>query len=103
MDLENLIYQNDFCEVVSDKFVEHGVKRGHRVLVIGSKAFPVEESDPYTQRIKFLVHKLDGDHVFPVDIYIMDPISLAKVSKSEQERLTSVLTTDFPTEPTTVH
>lgn len=90
------IVNGDFCEVVSDKFVEHGVKRGHRVYVVGTKALPLSENDPYTQRIKMLVHRMEGDHIISKEIYLMDPISILKLDDNEQKRLHDVMVVDFP-------
>lgn len=82
----NFIRNGDFCEVVSDKFVEHGVKRGHVVYVAGHKALPISENDPYTQRIKLLVH-IYNDHTFEMgkELYLMDPNSLSRLDDYDQE------------------
>ena len=92
MDVSKLINVGDFCEVASDKFVKFGVKRNHIVYVAGSKALPLSENDPYTQRVKFFVHLWDKDY-FHKDkkLYLMDPDSLAKVSKGRQKIFTDRL------------
>ncbi len=80
------IQSGDFCEVVTDKFVEHGVKRGHVVYVAGHKALPISEEDPYTQRIKFLVH-LYNDHTGEMGraLYLMDPDSILRLDDYDQD------------------
>ena len=95
--MERLIKDGDFCEVVSDKFVEHGTKRGHVVYVAGHKAIPENPEDLYTQRIKLLVHKMDRQgHVLPDEgVYIMDPSSLQKVKQSRQDIFRKILEEDF--------
>lgn len=90
-----LIHNNDFCEIVTDKFAEADVKRGHVVFVAGHKALPEDETDPYTQRIKFLVHLVRDEHVLTDKIFIMDPRSLQKVASGKQKRLTKIFKQDF--------
>ena len=88
METGKLIRVGDFCEVVSDKFIEHGVKRGHVVYVAGHKALPISESDPYTQRIKFLVH-LYNQHSAKMgkEIYLMDAVSMMRFPQDMQDTL----------------
>ena len=86
--MTNLIRNGDFCEVVSDKFVEHGVKRGHVVYVAGHKALPIAENDPYTQRIKFLVHTYNHlTFEMSKELYLMDPASIMRLGDKENELL----------------
>jgi hypothetical protein len=96
MDTSNFIRTGDFCEIVSDKFTEQtGVKRGHIVYVAGHKALPEDESDPYTQRIKFFVNLVSNDgHVDGGQLYLVDPKSLLKVGKSKQKKLLKMAKTD---------
>lgn len=81
-----LIRVGNFCEVVTDKFVEEGIKRGHTVYVAGHKALPISEEDPYTQRIKFFVH-LYNLHDFSMgkEIYLMDPNSILPFDEISQK------------------
>lgn len=85
VDYDSLINSLDFVEVVVDKFEEQGVKKGDVVFIAGLKAFPTDE-DPYTQRIKFFVHLMEGDYI-DVDkgIYVMDPASVLKLPQEKQE------------------
>ena len=87
MDVSRFIRTGDFCEIVTDKFTDIGVKRGQHVYVAGHKALPISEEDPYTQRIKFLVHTMEGDIVKVKDLYLMDANSLLKVDEGKQEYL----------------
>lgn len=83
----NYIKTGDFCEIVSDKFVEHGVKRGHIVYVAGHKALPISDEDPYTQRIKFFVHTYnEHTHEMGKELYLMDPNSMMAVDVKAGER-----------------
>lgn len=97
MKANKLIYNNDFCMIASDKFeAETGVKNGTRVYVVGHKALPEDENDPYTQRIKFFVHLVKDRHVqFDAGLYLMDPKSLRKVKTKEQNNLTAILEADL--------
>jgi hypothetical protein len=90
------ITDGDFCEIVSDKFVEHGVKRGRVVWIAGHRAFPIAENDPYTQRIKFMVHLTEDQHVKPaLGLFIMDPDSLFKLLPKDQAILKEIMDADF--------
>jgi hypothetical protein len=84
--LVKYIQSGDFCEIVSDKFTDQGIKRGHVVYVAGHKALPISEEDPYTQRIKFLVH-LYNLHDFSMgkEIYLMDPNSILPFDENKQK------------------
>lgn len=94
----------DFVEVVTDKFEEHGVKRGHIVFVAAVKAFPESENDPYTQRIKMLVHLVKDDHVqYEGGLFIMDPHSLQQVSPLRQRNLTNILAQDTDADNATIN
>lgn len=93
--VSNLIHNGDFCEIVTDKFLHENVKRGHLVYVVGHKALPTDETDPYTQRIKFLAHLVKDEHVIAKEIYVIDPVSLAKVPERKQKRLVSIFIKDF--------
>lgn len=95
MKKRDLIFDGDFCMVTTDKFEKEGVKNGHRVYVVGHKAVPEDERDPYTQRIKFFVHLLDKKHVVPEKgLFVMDPRSLRKVNAGEQKNLQQILQLD---------
>lgn len=96
MDTSKYIRNGDFCQIVSDKFEEHGVKRNTLVYVVGTKALPMSEEDPYTQRIKMVVHLVDHNlHVIFDKMYIMDPDSIQKVDENKQKNLTGILELDF--------
>lgn len=97
MDTSKYIRNGDFCQIVSDKFeAEHGVKRNTIVYVVGTKALPMSEEDPYTQRIKMVVHLVGNDlHVIFDKMYIMDPDSIQKVDENKQKNLTGILEFDF--------
>lgn len=97
MDTSKLIFNGDYCQIVTDKFAQElGVKRGHLFYVAGHKALPEHEEDPYTQRIKFFGHLVSKDgHIDSSKLYLVDPKSLAKVSKSKQKKLKSIAVADF--------
>lgn len=89
------IKDQDFCEIITDKFVEERVPKGTRIYVAGHKALPISEDDPYTQRIKFLVHVVKDKHVVFGDIYLMDAQSLRLVKPNEQKKLAKILEEDI--------
>lgn len=78
------IQNGDFCEVVTDKFTDQGVKRGHLVYVAGHKAIPEKEEDPYTQRIKFFVHLYNPiQKTMSKELHLMDPSSILPLPEHE--------------------
>lgn len=80
------IMTGDFCEIVTDKFVEEGIKRGHVVYVAGHKALPMSDEDPYTQRINFFVH-IYNPHTYEMGkgLYLMDPKSILPFDEEKQK------------------
>lgn len=82
------ITADDFCEIVTDNLANDGLPRGQRVYVIGSRALPISEADPYTQRIKFFSH-IVNTKTMELDprMFLIDPSSLQKVGKKEQKNL----------------
>lgn len=89
------IRDNDFCEITTDKFEKEGVKQFTRVYIAGSKALPESADDPYTQRIKFLVHLVKDKHVQFGPIFLMDPRSLKLVKPNEQKKLAKIMQDDL--------
>jgi len=87
----DLIYPMTFVAINSDAFVEHGVERGDIVFVAGHQVVPVSEEDPYTQRVKMIVNRLDDkDFIVQEGMYLMDPSSLINISIQEGLRLTEI-------------
>jgi hypothetical protein len=86
---DKLIKADDFCEVVTDNLEKDGIKRGQRVFIAGSRAFPISEEDPYTQRIKFFAHILLDTKTMEYDprLFLLDPRSIQKLKKKEQQKL----------------
>jgi len=87
--LNNLIYPMTFATINSDAFEEHEVFKGDTVFVAGTKAVPVSDEDPYTQRVKMFIHLVDDEEKVDTasGLFLMDPHSLLNVSKEENERL----------------
>lgn len=81
------IKNGDFCEIVTDKFIHNDVKRGHIIYVAGHKALPVSDEDPYTQRIKFLVHLYNSkERTMGKELYLIDPSSIMPVDVKAGEK-----------------
>lgn len=86
------IYPMDFVratrDVTSTEDNDVLISNGELLFISGAKAFPLEENDPYTQRVKFFVHKMNGDDIdVEGGLFVVDPFSLVKISKEENERL----------------
>lgn len=87
------INTDDFCEIITDNLKDDGLARGQRVYVVGQRALPISEQDPYTQRIKFFVHILKNKKTMEFDqrLFIVDPLSIKKVGEKEQKKLSERL------------
>lgn len=87
------INSDDFCEVVGDNLANDGLPKGSRVYVIGSRALPISEADPYTQRVKFFAHLVKDTKTMELDprMFLLDPNSIQKVGKNEQKKLKAKL------------
>lgn len=86
--MNNLIYPMTFVAINSNAFVEHGVEKGDIVFVAGTKAVPVSDEDPYTQRVKMFVHILDNEKIDTASgLFLMDPNSLINISAEKNKRL----------------
>lgn len=87
MNTLDLIRPLDFCLVTSKKLDGSTLSRGDEVLVGTVKSVPAKKSDPYLQRIYLGVHKVVEDQADLSITIIVDPRSLAKVSKERQDEL----------------
>jgi len=83
----NLIKTGNFCEITTDRLEDQGVKRGHLVYVAGHRVLPIDEADPYTQRIKFLIHLTSPTEINKTNLYLVDPNSIQPVTKRKQKKL----------------
>ena len=85
----DLIKAEDFCEIVSDNLEKDGIKRGQRVMIVGSRALPISEEDPYTQRVKFFANILIDAKTMEFDprLFLLDPRSVQKLKKKEYDKL----------------
>lgn len=94
---DNLLRVGDFATITTDQFVDKGVKRGHYVYVASLKPLPIEEADPYLQRVFVFVHLMTREgHVEPdKGLFLMDPRQLSKVGKQRHKKFTNILMTDF--------
>lgn len=97
MNTNKLVKVGDFAHVITDRFADEGVKRNHYVYVAGFKPLPIEEEDPYLQRIYVLVHKVTrSGHTLPDEgLYLMDPRDLSKLSDGRQKKFYQLLRDDF--------
>lgn len=86
--MSKFIIDKDFVIVTSDKFEHQELKKGQRGFIAGHRALPISADDPYTQRIKFLLHPIlkDGSVDFE-RLYLIDANSLKKVGTREAKNL----------------
>lgn len=72
----DMVVPNNFYSVNVSTYEEKGVSKGAVVYSALIKALPVEENDPYLQRIYVGVHLTNNFSVIVPDVYIMDPREL---------------------------
>lgn len=90
------IQPNTFVRLNTDAPEESGVENGQLLFVAGLKALPIDETDPYLQRIFAIVHFVDDDdHVDLEQIGIADPRELEPVDEEEAKLLNNQLGIDF--------
>lgn len=81
----------EFVKIVNDKLEADGLPTGSIVFVANVKAFPMTEEDPWTQRIKLVIHKMEGDYIdTKAGFFLIDPASVEKLPKEENDRLYGV-------------
>lgn len=67
----------DIVKVVNTDLTNDGLEIGVDYIIVATRAFPISETDPYTQRVKLLVRKLNTDRDGTEGkIYIVDPSSV---------------------------
>lgn len=67
----------DVVEVINDALADDGLPVGTRVIVMNAKAFPISEEDPFTQRIKLFVQKLnEEENGVEGRVFVVDPASV---------------------------
>jgi hypothetical protein len=67
----------DLVKVINRDLEQDGLPLDTKVIVAGVQAFPISKEDPYTQRVKLYVQKLNetGDGV-EEGLYLIDPASV---------------------------
>ena len=67
----------DVVVITNDKLEADGLPINTRVIVAGLKALPLTEDDPYTQRIKLFVQKInETEDGVEGPIFMIDPASV---------------------------
>lgn len=81
----------EFVRITNDKLEADGLANGSTVFVANVKAFPMTEDDPWTQRIKLIVHKMENDYInTAAGFFLIDPSSVEKLPKEENSRLYAI-------------
>ena len=83
-----------FCDVTSTKLEDNGLPEGTTVFISGTQVLPITE-DGYTQRIYMVVCPIVDKTVHTGLFQLVDPSSLAPVSKGRQKRLTKRMEEQF--------
>ena len=81
----------EFVRITNDKLEADGLVNGSTVFVANVKAFPMTEEDPWTQRIKLIIHKMENDYINTgAGFFLIDPASVEKLPQEENERLYAI-------------
>lgn len=87
IDTSSFLRPDDFATVVADSFiVKDKMNKGDVVWIAGTKAVPINEADPYTQRLCMIVHKVENKHIITKPLYIIDPAALEKITEDKDYR-----------------
>ncbi len=80
-----LIFPGDVVVVKDHHLKKDGLPSGSRVIVAWTKALPLSEDDPYTQRIKLFVQKVgeDDNPDTSSPIYVIDPRSVKHAASTD--------------------
>lgn len=78
---KKLIFPGDIVKINVHSLKKDGLPRGTKVAVAWTKALPLSEDDPYTQRIKLFVQKVDQDNNPDTSspIFVVDPRSVKHI------------------------
>ena len=85
------IQEHDFVKVVNPELKKEGLNVGDVLFVAGVVALPVDEDDPYLQRVYISV--IDQDEGIIINegkVRVADPRSFEFVGDEEQERLIEI-------------
>jgi hypothetical protein len=78
----------DFAHITNEKLEADGFPLHSTVYVASVAAFPLTDSDGYTQRIKLFVHKVEDDKIDTASgVFVIDPASVSEVPEWEQIHL----------------
>lgn len=88
-----IVFPMDFVRITNDKLADDGLFLDDLVFVQHTKAFPVSEEDPYTQRVKFVVRRVESiDEVFlSENAFMIDPNSVERISDEGNAKLFKIL------------
>lgn len=95
MNLEELIRVGNFTTIKGDGLAENGLPADSLVYVAGSRTLPVDEADPYLQRVYFIVCPTEDEEVDTGRFILVQGTSLDKVPEDEQERLDKLFKEKF--------
>ena len=94
--VESMIRSMDFVSITTEALEEVDMPKGSNALVIGHRAVPEDHNDPYTQRVKLIVHPVDGEgHLDASRVLMIDPRNVEIVEDEVQEKLDQILEQDF--------
>lgn len=94
-DPKKLITDFDFCKIKSkdEKLKEDGFHNGDIVFVAGKNLLPIDKNDPYKMKYYMMIQRCDdeGNLLAEEGYFLVDPLSLKRVNRAQQERLTKKL------------
>lgn len=92
---QNFIRPNAFATINTNEFIDQGFPKDHVVFVAAAKAVPVEEGDPYLQRVYVFVNTTKNFSVDTEKLYLMDPRQLDPLDEETSKIYFNQLEIDF--------
>lgn len=80
----------DVVQIVNPELEDDGLELNQNYIIAKVQAFPISQEDPYTQRVKLFVQRLNeaGDGV-EGSIYVVDPASVEHTGMRAVENASS--------------
>lgn len=83
-----MIKSGDFVRVTNKELEKDGIAFDSSVYVAATNAFPLNEEDGYTLRVKLFVHKLTDEGIDTTSgLFVIDPASVDELADWEKQFL----------------
>lgn len=93
--INSMVQSGNFCRIMDTSCEKDGYMKGSKVYIAGLKVIPIDEKDPYIQKIYVIANPLVDGKIVPEDMVLMDPMVLRKVGSGVQTKLEEALKDQF--------